>query len=900
MFELRTTPCALTKSGWEKDKGDFKTCMSSINVYHCIQDEKNRSGEICIQPIWVQPHNCPEYNTGALALDTVPCNVTTGCPNVTFLSNEVYNYPVCLNKTHRKEFSAPGEHSVPWFLIVGPALIGIALTTILFFCIRKRRCLKKDDDETKIPLLRREEGNEPFHRTAAFYEAKQYLEEGGKFLVLSGIWGSGKTKTAKEVYRSVTGKSPTIITDLEQFDCQEQNQALIYHGEIPGKVSAERLSIKIKTWLENVSIGETKTFIIFISISDQKAAFSKIIPVKLDEGFKVINLNKRLTKGDRGQILYSHFSMLHQNSDFSKIEDLATKGKHKSLGYPEICALFCRCDEFQKMRGVVFCKTPLRSLKMYLEEMYHSKPNKFLMLVYMSLSQMEVDVTNPNDRLFNELETCRNNNPRQAESLVDTIIEIVRHGRVEDIHSLMSWEFVDKVPNTRKYRLQHYVIKRMTLIVFGTFHFDKLLELSKLEDLEGWIKEKDKVMPINSSSDDIVPSLFIDKEMNLQYKQKMRPKTAEDSEPFHKTEAFHEALQYLEGGGKFLVLSGMWGSGKTKTAMELYRSVTGKSPMIIRDQEKFNSKKQNQALVFDEAISEDLSDGKMRRLQEKIKAWLEKVSTGETQAFIIFTSVKDRKSTFADITSAASDADLKVINLNDRLSKDDRIQILNSHLTISCPKKDFSKIEDLATKGQHESLGYPEICALYCRLEDFQKMKGVEFCKTPLRSLKIYLEEMYQSKANKFLMLVYMSLSQMEVDVENPNEMLLNELDTCKSNNPEQAESSVGTVTEMVRLGKVEDIHSLMSWEFVDKVPKTSKYRLQHDVIKRMTLIVFGTFHFDKLLKLSKPEDLEGWINEKSLGTKFKNVFGDIMPSLLIDSKKWLQHEQKMGQKTAG
>ena len=162
------------------------------------------------------------------------------------------------------------------------------------------------------------------------------------------------------MYRSVTGKSPTIITDLELFDCQEQNQALIYDGEIPGKLSAERISIKIKTWLENVSIGGTKTFIIFISTCDQKIAFSKIIPVTLDAGFRVINLNERLTKGDRSSILYTHFSMLHKNRNFSKIEDLATKGKHESLGYTEICALFCRCDEFQKMKGVEFCKTPLR------------------------------------------------------------------------------------------------------------------------------------------------------------------------------------------------------------------------------------------------------------------------------------------------------------------------------------------------------------------------------------------------------------------------------------------------------------------------------------------------------------------------------------------------------------
>ena len=38
--------------------------------------------------------------------------------------------------------------------------------------------------------------------------------------------------------------------------------------------------------------------------------------------------------------------------------------------------------------------------------------------------------------------------------------------------------------------------------------------------------------------------------------------------------------------------------------------------------EQLNSEKQNQALVFDEAISEDLSDGDMKRLQEKIMAWL--------------------------------------------------------------------------------------------------------------------------------------------------------------------------------------------------------------------------------------------------------------------------------------
>ena len=71
------------------------------------------------------------------------------------------------------------------------------------------------------------ENSEPFHKTAAFHEATRYLENGGKFLVLSGIWESWKTKTAKEVSRSITEKS-TIITDLKKFDWEEQNQALIF------------------------------------------------------------------------------------------------------------------------------------------------------------------------------------------------------------------------------------------------------------------------------------------------------------------------------------------------------------------------------------------------------------------------------------------------------------------------------------------------------------------------------------------------------------------------------------------------------------------------------------------------------------------------------------------------
>ena len=61
-----------------------------------------------------------------------------------------------------------------------------------------------------------------------------------------------------------------------------------------------------------------------------------------------------------------------------------------------------------------------------------------------------------------------------------------------------------------------------------------------------------------------------------------------------------------------------------------------------------------------------------------------------------------------------------------------------------------------------------------------------------------------------------------------------------------------------------EYVKSLLSKEFIIQEAETLSYKLQHEVIQRMVLIVFGTYHFDKLLELSKPEELKSWVKEKS------------------------------------
>lgn len=50
MFTERKKPCPFSKTAMEQQKD--LNCLGTGSVYHCILDERNRSGEICQQPIW--------------------------------------------------------------------------------------------------------------------------------------------------------------------------------------------------------------------------------------------------------------------------------------------------------------------------------------------------------------------------------------------------------------------------------------------------------------------------------------------------------------------------------------------------------------------------------------------------------------------------------------------------------------------------------------------------------------------------------------------------------------------------------------------------------------------------------------------------------------------------------
>lgn len=351
-----------------------------------------------------------------------------------------------------------------------------------------------------------------------------FITNGGKLLCLIGQWGSGKTSTAQQVYISVNNTQPIVTKNCLTFDVG--NQPVIFDGAIFNEITdfeKNQFREKITTLYKNMTPSVRNPFIIITLNEDMEHLYGfveSLVPCQKE--VKCIDLTKKLTKGDRTQILHSQFEKFNQNKEFSKVEQLALEGKDHSLGYPEICALFSRA--FQNVGPLIFCNRPLQCLGMHLERMHNSEDNeKFFMLVYVSLNQMEINVNTPNGMLFEILRSCRSGT--SEDNISETANESYSGTNKKDRNreffiSLLSKEFVVMKADSSIYRLQHTVIKRMVLIVFGTHHFDKLLQYSKQEDLKGWIKVK-KAFYNQFTEGDLKPVLEIDEKLWRHYQAKI-------------------------------------------------------------------------------------------------------------------------------------------------------------------------------------------------------------------------------------------------------------------------------------------------------------------------------------------------------------------------------------------
>jgi hypothetical protein len=220
--------------------------------------------------------------------------------------------------------------------------------------------------------------------------------------------------------------------------------------------------------------------------------------------------------------------------------------------------------------------------------------------------------------------------------------------------------------------------------------------------------------------------------------------------------------------------------------------------------------------------------------------------------FVIFTfSDQMWKDLSKDFTLRLSEvgAVLHEFCLNyEMLTGEDQVEILRSKFLLYNPQSPFVEVEAVASKFDPVHVAYAETCTLLSRCKNFQTNPGpVKFCNGPLSSLKSHFENMCKSSAmsekGRFLVLVFMSLIQRKVDKKGWTK--LHEL--CKFF------KSCNLSTKIVP--------SMMPKEFVVEEEK-STYVLDDDVIQRMVLIVFGTHHFEKLLRFHRWLTLPEWIKE--------------------------------------
>nr|XP_034325538.1 uncharacterized protein LOC117689244 isoform X2 [Crassostrea gigas] len=141
--------CPLNETEWMKRKALFNCTDTSGNPpkeYHCVTNNLEVPGEVCMGSGWVQPNYCPVFNLNAKGFDAVPCDPQRGiCSSQQFQTRDVFKYPGCLNFTRQPDVVQNGDmkpeptNFLP--LIVG---VGVAVATLVvigiccvWYCKRK-------------------------------------------------------------------------------------------------------------------------------------------------------------------------------------------------------------------------------------------------------------------------------------------------------------------------------------------------------------------------------------------------------------------------------------------------------------------------------------------------------------------------------------------------------------------------------------------------------------------------------------------------------------------------------------------------------------------------------------------------------------------------------------------
>ncbi|XP_062578231.1 uncharacterized protein LOC134240146 [Saccostrea cucullata] len=219
--------CPFNSNDWETMKN--KQNCQDPEFYHCMPNQYNEPGEICVKPNWASKNYCPIFNTVANDIDLIPCDLQYGaCPDTDFRSNKVYLYPGCLNNTliigktstDRTDSESTVLFSVELHIIIPAVTIPLLLLLIIgvaCYCWRRKGTMSDGNDIELQRLLHQNTVPWRFKKTINYLENKVFCrpecyEDAVGFLstkghiTLIGPPGSGKTSMAVQLARQLCGK----------------------------------------------------------------------------------------------------------------------------------------------------------------------------------------------------------------------------------------------------------------------------------------------------------------------------------------------------------------------------------------------------------------------------------------------------------------------------------------------------------------------------------------------------------------------------------------------------------------------------------------------------------------------------------------------------------------------
>uniref|UniRef100_A0A8W8N5I3 Novel STAND NTPase 3 domain-containing protein n=1 Tax=Magallana gigas TaxID=29159 RepID=A0A8W8N5I3_MAGGI len=248
--------CPFDSVKWERLKGIWN--CSDQELYHCLPNQYNIPGQICVKPNWVLKNYCPIYNTAAAKIDLIPCDSQYGaCSNNDYRSNLVYMYSGCLNKTEiLKEtttytppivsFALPLHFII--IIIVAASLLLIFAGSIFFFCRRRKAKYYETGEyqlgQSEIPTGFQKTND--YLKSRVFTSSKFYEHAIGvldvyRCITIVGPPGCGKTVTALQLASRKCGRGGKsqlyFCQTLEEVltTAQENNDAYIIVDEFLDK-----------------------------------------------------------------------------------------------------------------------------------------------------------------------------------------------------------------------------------------------------------------------------------------------------------------------------------------------------------------------------------------------------------------------------------------------------------------------------------------------------------------------------------------------------------------------------------------------------------------------------------------------------------------------------------------